>query len=126
MENQNWCEKSSQEVSIDKPIHNISSLDVNLRLNTHWEAIFTFARFCAPLPLDDSQIILLHRGSFVNWELPLLNDSEIPKEIQLLQRQDSKTKIKRFFGIMGVILHPCFAFICICRVLFIPVVFIMQ
>ncbi len=110
MENQNWCEKSSQEVSIDKPIHNISSLDVNLRLNTHWEAIFTFARFCAPLPLDDSQIILLHRGSFVNWELPLLNDSEIPKEIQLLQRQDSKTKIKRFFGIMGVIFAPVLCF----------------
>lgn len=110
MENQNWCEKSSQEVSIDKPIHNISSLDVNLRFNTHWEAIFTFARFCAPLPLDDSQIILLHRGSFVNWELPLLNDSEIPKEIQLLQRQDSKTKIKRFFGIMGVIFAPVLCF----------------
>lgn len=110
MQNQNWCEKFSQEVSIDKPIHNISSLDVNLRLNIYWEAIFTFVRFCASLPLDDFQMILLHRGSFVNWELPLLNDSEIPKEIQLLQRQDSKTKIKRFFGIMGVILAPVLCF----------------
>lgn len=110
MQNQNWCEKSSQEVSIDKPIHNISSLDVNLRLNIHWEAIFTFVRFCVPLPLDDSQMILLHRGSFMNWEIPLLNNSEIPKEIQLLQRQDSKTRIKRFFGIMGVILAPVLCF----------------
>lgn len=110
MQNQNWCEKFSQEVSIDKPIRNISSLDVNLRLNIHWEAIFTFVRFCASLPLDDSQMILLHRGSFVNWEIPLLNNSEIPKEIQLLQRQDSKTRIKRFFCIMGVILAPVLCF----------------
>lgn len=97
MQNQNWHEKFSQEISIDKAEY--KNLDLEADIN--FKALFAFLSFCTTLTLDNSKTILLHRGSS---NFAFSNDSQIPKEIKHLKKQEDKNKLKRFSAFVAVII----------------------